>query len=43
MHDPIDDTLTKSEVVTGEENVAEDNRDSSENSYAKETEDVFPN
>jgi hypothetical protein len=43
VHDPIDDTLAKSEVVPGEENVAENDRDGSEDSYAKETEDIFPN
>ena len=43
MHDPINDTLAESEVVPGKENVAEDDRDSREDSYAKETKDVLPN
>ena len=43
MHDPVNDALTESEVIPGEEDVAEDDGDSGEDSYAKETEDVFPN
>jgi len=43
VHDPIDDTLAKSEVVPGEQNVAKDDGDSGEDSYAKETKDVLPN
>ena len=43
MHDPVDDTLAKGEVIPGEEYVAENDGDSGEDSYAKETKDVFPN
>ena len=43
MHDPVNDALAESEVVPGEEDVAEDDGDSCEDSYAEETEDVFPN
>jgi len=43
VHDPINDTLAESEVVPGEEDVAENDGDSGEDSYAKETKDVFPN
>ncbi len=43
MHDPLDDTLAKCEVIPGEEYVAENDGDSGEDSYAKETKDVFPN
>ena len=43
VHDPVDDTLAKCEVIPGEEDVAEDDGDSGEDSYAKETEHVFPN
>ncbi len=42
MHDPVDDSLTKGEVVTGEKDVAKNDGDSSEDSNAKETEDVLP-
>ena len=40
MHDPVNDALTESEVIPGEEDVAEDDGDSGEDSYAKETKDV---
>ena len=42
MHDPVNDTLAEGEVIPGEEDVAEDDGDSGEDSDAKETEDVFP-
>ena len=43
VHDPVDDTLAKCEVIPGEEYVAENDGDGGEDSYAKETKDVFPN
>ena len=43
VHDPVDDTLAKGKVIPGEEYVAENDGDSGEDSYAKETKDVFPN
>ncbi len=43
MHDPVNDTLAESVVIPGEEDVAKDDGDSGEDSYAEETKDVFPN